>query len=75
MNIPYDGGKDPAWKTLDDCVQAQLEHLRIAEEQRYPMSEETEPKKARSKSVGDVLIFPRKSGHTNKSTFVWWCVR
>lgn len=45
MNIPYDGGKDPAWKTLDDCVQAQLEHLRIAEEQRYPMSEETEPEK------------------------------
>lgn len=40
MNIPYDGGKDPAWKTLDDCVQAQINHLKEAEEQSYPTLEE-----------------------------------
>lgn len=41
-NIPYDGGKDPSWKTLDDCVQAQLKHLKEAEEQSYPSPEKIE---------------------------------
>lgn len=41
-NSPYDGGKDPSWKTLDDCVQAQLKHLKEAEEQSYPTPDQIE---------------------------------
>lgn len=41
-NIPYDGGKNPSFKTLDECVQAQITHLKEAEEQSYPTPEQVE---------------------------------